>query len=458
MHISDLHFRKESIGHKSFRELIKDKLDKDELTSADCIVISGDSFNRGSLSVEEAEICRDFLNGLPGHNNILAVPGNHDLDRMARTSKNGGWNLFTSRRELVVAKSDELAKNDNRGEFEISSDDEKAALYAGAFQGFEGFAEKMGFLSFKGNGDSDAERYEVQCVDLPFGRPDYHGYQIRFVLLNTALIAGQSFHGDNYKKKLRVWEQAYQKALNAGDSLKAAKLRMDIASQQERYLTDGELIIDDGEPRIDENGNMTTELKAGKMSLSRAGLARLSKIKRDSDSIALTVFVGHHGFQFLSPLTQDILKNAMKQCGSGIYLCGHAHEVRFKRFTIQGNTAPREILQFQAGRMFKDDENLTQHGFNYGVFEVTDDGRLSGTVKSYFYSKSPSEEFQWHMESIDCDFPNFRIAPFSDSTKTDNNTNTNLENSSGEKNVLVEPYPNQPLNPEDSKTRDWWRS
>lgn len=395
LHISDLHFTEEPTSSSSFRNIILQKLDDEKLTSVDCVVISGDIFNRGFLGKHQAlQFQEDFLKKLPQKDKILVVPGNHDLTRLAQAEEETekGWNFFHTRKDLVLEKRRQVAE---KGEFLFSNDPwERDVLYTGAFQGFENFAHRMKFFNFREPPLEDLKRYEVQCVYLPFHSMKRNPSFVQFVLLNTALIAGQSIQGEAYDEKRKEWEMAHQDALKSGDTLKAAELRLEIEKLQKFYRDNGELIVDDGEP-------MKPEFEFGTLSLSKEGNRLLSQLTPPRD-VALTIFVGHHGFQLLSRETQKALKEAMRKCKSGIYLCGHAHEVRFKRFPIQGNSQPRDIEQFQAGRMFRDETELTQHGFNYASFEINQDGRLSGKVFSYFYALSPSEELQWHKEEITC--------------------------------------------------------
>jgi len=220
LHISDIHFGDESTSGWVSRNKILEIIREANL-KANCLVISGDLFNRGSLSKDRLKDYKDFLDQLPGHLHILTVPGNHDLDRSAQKCEDESYNVFTTRRS-VVFNSGEKVKIPG-GEFRLTNR-EKPVLYEMAFQAFQLFSQKMGFQSFcQPSAPLTAENYEVQIVDMPFD--DRSVNKVRFVLLNTALIASQSVRGEKYRRRQIRLEKAYQCAymaeaelyLNQGD-------------------------------------------------------------------------------------------------------------------------------------------------------------------------------------------------------------------------------------------------
>lgn len=381
LHISDIHYDDESTSREEFRRELAKKISKDQL-QANCIIISGDLFNRGALEKSKLESYRTFFNQLPGHEFMLAVPGNHDLDRSVQKSKMESLNVYTTRRDIVLTKGNLVIGTGD--EFELT-DGEKGILYKMAFQAFRTFARQMGFRSYyQDDSTLTAENYEVQVVDYPLNVD--LGHKVRFVLLNTALIAGQSVRGDLYRERQSILKKAAQQALASGDLVDAAEIKVKIARQQKHFEDDGELIIDE------ERKGMS-----GRLSLSMVGNQRLSEM--EPDGAILTVFVGHHGFQYFSKETQEALKQAMKTCNSGIYLCGHTHQVRFQRFSIQQRSYPKDVEQIQAGVMFKDETGISQYGFNYLSLSVEKD-KLDLKVMAYYLVKDASEEQRWLRETI----------------------------------------------------------
>ena len=390
LHISDLHYDTEDVSSEVFRSEVIKQIEKDNL-NADCLVISGDLFNRGKLNQEDMERFKEFLNGIPGHKFTVAVPGNHDLNRSAQKKIDGSFNIFHTRKELVLKKGNEAFKV---GQFVLDKD-EKEILYKGSYEAFFSFSREMGFRSYYQNDPAlEAEYYEVQ--EVPFDIPN-PPCSIRFVLLNTSLIAGQSVCGREYRERKKRLEEELDEAIAAGERIKAAEVQVKLAKQQIRFEDDGEMIIDEEEDK---------RKGSGRLSLSRNGLRVLSGIQPDNTTV--TIFVGHHGYQYLSTETQKALKQAMKNSKSDIYLCGHSHQAKYRRFLIGNNAVPKDINQIQAGVMFKDDGGYTQYGFDYGVISVNN-GKIDCSVKSYYLAKSASDELHWLTETIDDLLSNIRL-------------------------------------------------
>ena len=381
LHISDIHFDTESTSSwVSRNEIVKEI--RDENLGADCIVISGDLFNRGSLDKNRMSDYRSFLNQLPGHETVLVVPGNHDLDRSAQLREEGSYNIFLTRRDIVFNAGNKLKTTEN--EYELN-DQEKKVLYKISFYDFQSFSQEMHFKTFcQPDALNSAHNYEVQVVDLPID--DNRNLKIKFVLLNTAIFAGQSIRGAEFRRRQQQLKREQQAALDEDDSVKAAEIFLDMARKQQQYENYGELIIDE---EI-ESGN-------GRIGLSKEGNRILSNI--DSEDSVMTFFVGHHGVQYLSKETQEALKTAMKACHSSIYLCGHAHQARFSRFSIQQNASPRDIEQVQAGVMFKDQSEFAQYGFNYISIDL-ENNHVIGKVTSFFIIKLASDVTRWLKEDV----------------------------------------------------------
>ena len=424
LHISDLHFDAEHINMEIFRKKMKDKIKKDDL-DADCLIISGDVFNRGKLSREEFDRCKEFLRDLPGRGFSVVVPGNHDLDRSAQNAADEAFNAFLTRKQLVLNKGEEAFSS---GQFSINND-EKIILYKSAYEAFFSFSKQTNFQSFmQENPPLEDKWYEIQVVQEKFR--DFP-CAVKFVLLNTGLIAGQSIGGNEYRKRRGYLKKELEAATVGGDYVKAAELQVKLAKQQRRFEDDGELIID--EEGYQEDG-------PGRLSLSEDGLRVLSEIK--AEETELTIFVGHHGYQFLSSETKKALKQAMENCKSGIYLCGHSHQARYERYKIGNNTIPKDIDQIQAGVMFKDEGGYAQYGFDYGVFFVNKYNNIVCRVTSFFLVKSASGDLHWMSEAIDVSFSGISL-PLTDEMEENKLTqDQNDGNMAGNQHLmLVEPSP-----------------
>ena len=394
IHISDLHFHTESIDASVFRKKIKDKINEMRI-DPDFLIISGDIFHQGTLSATTLSDIQRYIARLP-ETQIYVAPGNHDLDRLAREPIKNSYNEYQTRQKIIMDKSKYLPTG--TGEFSLS-EAEKEVLYRGAFGGFHSLLKKIPVIPFTSNEEAlYASNYEVsiqyaQIINSP--------YCVRLVLLNTALIAGQSIRGQEYRRKLADLKKESQTALDSGDYVKAAEIQLKLAKIQKLFEDHGEVIIDE---------EMQSVEKCGRMSLSKDGLTILSDIaaydpqKGNNIEVLTTLFVGHHGYDYLSSATQKALGLAMTECQSGIYLCGHAHQPRYKKFDLHPNSAPEVIQQFQAGGLFQDDTGYAQCSFNYGQFTYSPNrAKGEGKIYSYFMLDLPSGESEWYRECVACD-------------------------------------------------------
>lgn len=391
IHISDIHPKVLTSSEIAYRDDIINQTNELNISDADCLIISGDLFNRGSLGSKENKGYKPFLEKLPGFKCTVVVPGNHDLDRMARISQEEGYNQFHDRKTIVRNMGSSVEKD---GEF-TCSDEEKTVLYQESFKSFIEFSQTMKFKSFcKMPKKKDEQiKYEIQQYDVPFSEDPKK--KVRFVLINTALIAGQTMAEEQYLKTIEKKEIEYQTAVKQADTIKQAELRLEIENMKLKYVKEDGIIIDN-DP-LD---------KAGRLSLSKEGNIALGNVNtkdglETGEKIVATIFVGHHGYQFLSSETREALKKAMKQCHSSIYLCGHAHRAHYNHYDIQDKGKPRFIEQFQAGVMFKDDDaHYAQYGFNYIEVDVNNK-IVNCKVTSYFLDKSISEDSKWFNDATD---------------------------------------------------------
>lgn len=390
LHISDLHFCSESAKAEYFRESVLKKI-QDPYITPDCLIISGDIFHKGSLSTEDANRTIQYICNLRRAGSIpcYVTPGNHDVDRLACKKDENAYNKYWMRREIVRNKIKELLTNE-QGEFRLDGR-EKDILYSEAFRDFHGFLSKARISPFNENAsDPGSEQYctaanyevGVHYFDIP-----NLNSRIRIVLINTALLAGQSINGDEYRKKRADLRAEIDKERSDGHNTKAAKRNYELSRIQERFENDGELIIDE---------EVLPETREGRMSLSHKGLEILSRIgNQDEDGCVVTLFVGHHGIEYLSNATQDALYAAMENCGSRFYLCGHAHKAGYKIYTRNNF----EAYQFQAGGLFLDGTKYAQCSFNYGCLTAGDNGTLELSICSHFQMETPSRKQTWDSES-----------------------------------------------------------
>lgn len=402
VHISDLHFQSENTKEEVFRSEILRKMRELQI-NPNCLIISGDIFHKGFLTADSADKTIQFIKNLKNPDTpCFAVPGNHDLNRFACQKSDDAYNFYLTRREIVRKKVNDLLNDP----WEFSLEEaEKEVLYSKAFDDFFKFLSKAGFSPFgKNSQDSDkqlectASNYEVgvQCVGLP-----KLNSCVRIVLINTALIAGQSVIGSEYHNFLNKIRKGVFNELDLGHNEEASKQVDTFLRKQAQFREAGELIIDE-EPLPNQAG--------GRMSLSKEGLKALSNIGvgEDNHNCVLTIFVGHHEIDYLSNETKEALFTAMARCNSHIYLCGHAHKAGH---TIQVQHGTQIVNQFRSGGLFLDKRKYGQCSFNYGELlirgtqdvhsedrEVKTRVELILRINTYFQIETPSSDLVWHCE------------------------------------------------------------
>lgn len=381
LHISDIHFcsgREPSIAAWLDREALKEKLCKHN--DIDCLVISGDIFHQGSLLPNEMNDLQAYLKGIPGYNNTIIVPGNHDLDRMVR-KEDKGYNRFTYRSDIVTSKSGNFSLNASEKDILYNysfSAHKKAVTALNANHRIESLYPKP----YKGNNVQ-----EVSIISLPIRNTSY---KVDLVLLNTSLIAGQCIRGQGFKEKKKELRQEVGRLEQNGEYLKCAQKELELAFLQEQFEKTGTLDID--EEQIDG---------CGRLGLTKDGNQALAAIPCNDDYTAFTLFVGHHGHQFLSSDTCQALKRAMIRRKSELYLCGHAHAVHYDDSLMLGNIGyPDRMRQCQAGIMYRDTWNNAQYGYYYGEIEIEDDGKKHLKIDAHYCVRSPAQITVWHIQNV----------------------------------------------------------
>lgn len=386
IHISDLHFQDSTVLEKlkqggGLREITS------KYPSIECLVVSGDLFHQGKLSKDAYDNLKSFLQSFSAKK-IILVPGNHDLDRFVRQKKNSGYNEYQTRREAVDGIRQKIERNPNE---EIFMSHVSELLNKEAFGGFEEFQNnlKKEITTIQGIPISQDKEYHIEKIS-------YGQYTVRVVMLNTALLAGQSIRGKEYQKRIQKEEEGKGKFQKEGKYREAAKTEMKIASLREAFRDFGEIIVDEESVDYEKGGEQKF---CGRMALSKETLEQLKENLQELDEGGniFTVFVGHHSLDMLSALTQNTVMELMRRCGAKLYLCGHAHQAGYKRYVTAGNWRG-DIYQFQAGGFFEDSSGYSQYSFNYGC--LSDDGQLKITM--HYAVKSPSGEVVWKEESGPC--------------------------------------------------------
>ena len=371
LHVSDVHFRfhcADSFENVT-REMIKEKIKK-ECPNEDinCLIISGDLFHQGILSSIDFDESKAFIQSLPGHENLVVVPGNHDLDRYARV-KTDGYNTFLYREEVILQKT-------KAGEFTLS-DKEKKLLYNRSFGAFRQYVKRLGNKVYATPDD------EIRMQRFLLSG----GLEVKIVPLNTSVLAGQKLRGEEFRRWMHEKKRVLEDARNSFDAVKIAELELELTHIQRRMENDGGLVVD--EYLQDYSGH-----KSGRMAISKRTATQLEQLNLNPAK-DITIFVGHHSFDFMAPQMQAALQKAVSKAGYGLYFCGHAHSARTQKIM---QNIHETAYEFQAGVMYKESWEKAQYGFNIGEIIIGPDGNGEVNVTSFFTYKSPSGRTVWETE------------------------------------------------------------
>lgn len=371
LHISDVHFRFHCANsfENVTRKMIAEKIIRECLNKRiNCLIISGDLFHQGILSDTDFNESEIFIKSLPGHENLVVVPGNHDLDRYARV-KIDGYNTYLYREKVILQKAQE-------GEFTLS-DEEKNLLYNESFSAFKQYVAKLCNKDYAPSDD------EIQIQNFPLSG----GLAVKIVPLNTSVLAGQRLRGEEFRRWLNEKKQVLENARNSFDTVKIAELELELTHIQRRMENDGGFIVDEY-PRNHDGIN------SGRMSISKGTAAQLEQLTLDPTR-DISIFVGHHSFDFMAPQMQAAFQKAVSKAGCGLYFCGHAHNTRTQKIM---QNIHETAYEFQAGVMYKENWEKAQYGFNIGEIIIGPDGNGEVNITSFFTYKSPSGRTVWDTE------------------------------------------------------------
>lgn len=358
----------DDLEEKGIKGIIKEYCNK----RIDCIVITGDCFNRGDLS-ENAEAhvvdivrmiyqtCNEISEWGWEKNHpmdrLCYCPGNHDLARDENVRNRKGRNELIYRKDVISEAAS------SKSAFLSIADSSKRKLVVD--QSFDLFHSAMK----KATNNASAEFIgdgQVICF-YPDAPNIESNRKVVFIGLNTALLAGQvaSFNKDESfdeyaTKKREEIKQCLQSNDYSGVFSKAKELK------ESCQVANGERIEDEGKMCLPEENvfNILGEkLKDGKY---------------------IPVLFGHHGIRFLKPEARDTLNDFVNRNNIPAYLCGHAHQMR--DVGIGGSVLSRfpnqRCLEVTAGGLFWDKTAYNQIGFSIGTIELTDSSYIT-TIDHY---------------------------------------------------------------------------
>ncbi len=382
LHISDLHIGPDGLPAEVealMNRFLKDLKSKLSDEPVDCIIFTGDLFNRGawtsSQTTDAQAILKDIYRecSLAGGwewtdtepmTRLFYCPGNHDVLREAyRVSKN---NHVLHRKNLVSTPANILSN----GQLS-TSDDNYLLLTQGTFGQFD---TAMKDLCGNDTYISDYE-YEYRIFEILDGENKFS-----FIGVNTALLAAQEFDSDDVAQELQnalTEFHNYHSTLNTQKALNAYK-KYDTAV----------------------NKKLGT-IKNDKNNLCFISAQAQQAIQTTRSKNSIPILFGHHPISFLSEeAAGKVCINAEKN-EIPLYLCGHMHKphgesVRAPYETCLGKLSKESnVYQVTVGGLFLDPSGYNEMSYSIGELTCVRPDQLLLNVSVFVYAKDVFGNLDW---------------------------------------------------------------
>lgn len=364
LHISDIHIdaSKPDVDVTRFQALfLKEMKAALSVKAVDCIIFTGDLFNRGKWEKGQECNAKNFLcaiyklcsekggwNWEPGEpmTRLFYCPGNHDVLREAYQAEGG----------IVVHRKDALKCVSGDGRF--VHDDHKKLLTEVTFGMFESTMQTLTRDAKAGAWSSDLS-YEYKIFTVPGNE----GKWFPVIGINTALLAGQTHSPDQVSVELSEAHSAFVCADASLDTKKAL-------DAYEKY-------------------HVAVQKKLGHLANDEGNLCFISeeaqgKIANALKACKIPIVFGHHPLSFLSKEAVDWYNCFALQNDAYIYLCGHTHQVKgVSEHTISGATwNPQRCYQITVSGAFFDGSGYNQPAFSIGeiTLETLRNGKETGKL------------------------------------------------------------------------------
>lgn len=373
LHITDIHSTS-SIVDSNFKESFLEEVKREisgKNKAVDCIIFTGDLFNRGKWTNEDRDKVEKFLmeiyeqcSMVGGWNwekgqpmtRFFYCPGNHDLNRNAayqhdeRDSK-----IYRSDILSDVVKTSSLGTltfSNNHSQNYTTEDEENYKLFTK--EAFSPFFNVMNSLT-----QNESNYNQVGAGDYSYEVRTFHAknenFSIVFVAINTSILAGQQFKRNDictqmsevYKhfKECQI-TQDYKGALN----------------EYKKYVT-----------LASKSNGLITDDKEHLCFLREKAQEQLIEKINAMDNDPIIIFMGHHPLNWFSKEGRDSLLGLMRKLKVKIYLCGHEHKVKYKELTSLPGGTKFHYYQISVGGPFSDSSNFNQCGFSIGTLLSGDD-------------------------------------------------------------------------------------
>lgn len=386
LHVSDLHIDPNGIEVDTealmnrFLENLRDKLSEKPV---DCIVFTGDLFNRGAWTSTQTVDAKALLKriytvcNLAGNwgwsdsqpmKRLFYCPGNHDVLREAYCVCDNNHVLH---RKDVIALPSHISNN---GQL-TAVDDEYALLTEKTFGQFnDAMLDLCGDDTY-----SSSYKYEYRIFNVEDGRN-----QFNFIGINTALLAAQEYDADSITNEL---QSSFHEFLNYHTSFETKKA----LNAYKKY-------------------DIAANKKLGKLKNDKNNLCFISSkaqvaIQAAQKSNTIAILFGHHPINFLSQEASGRACLTAENNSIYLYLCGHMHKSHGENVNASYETYlgklrdDLHLYQVTVGGLFSDQSGYNEISYSIGELVRGSGDQLFMSVSVFVYAKDVFGDFKWQTTS-----------------------------------------------------------
>ena len=333
----------------------------------DCIVITGDLFDRGIFSTtaknslksfltELYSLCSEASKSMPDArqwkwsendpmDRLFYCPGNHDLDRNAtyKDETSGAW----------ITRNEILHTSTEQGEF-LNTQHSHNLLTTGSFGDF--FSTLQELRTGKENSPVSPVNCEAQLFSVPNLNP-----LVTFLSINTALLAGRFKEQPDLDAKLVTSFKKFEDLHRSLDTRNALNAYKDYS----------DLVMIHKKEAIDDFGQLCF--------ISKDTSVMLEQHLHSIELPHITILFGHHPTSFLSEEAQNVLKPFVRNNQISLYLRGHTHTPEISKTSLRDED--NDYLsrwEVGVGGLFKNkDDKFNQLSFSVGTIMAAQDNTTS---------------------------------------------------------------------------------
>lgn len=344
-----------------------------EKKPVDCVVLCGDVFSKGGWDAHEMDEAKSFLEALygisgagkcdvgSGMERLFFCPGNHDLVRAAYLKHEGA---LLQRLDVIGGLCDSQVRNldirESSPEYRLLTECAFGPIY-GAMNLMTGLPVPTG------------REWEARVFSVPIGNdPDD---RISFVGINTELTAGRDLAPGYVEadRQLALFRRAHEE----GKMKRALKA-------YSRYRDE---IVKAGEARQEHLVFISPEA--------------CEEVRKTVQCSCVVILFGHRPLDQLPADSVAYLEAFARECGSELYLSGHAHRL----YGLERRTACNGELFNVVSGCLSAAQDGEEYGFSIGTISIPKKDKCIALIETFASRKDMFDHTQWMHAAVERELP-----------------------------------------------------